>query len=271
MPWLLFALALLPAVWWLVEPWQRSLRRARWRREPLPASWRRLLRRRVPLVARLPPDLQLRLKGLMQVFLREKTFVGCAGLTVTEEMRVVVAAQACLPLLGATRGYYPALREVLLYPSAFVVERAVGEAGGVQSLQRRVLAGESWARGQVILAWDEVLAGAADARDGRNVVLHEFAHQLDQVKGRANGAPPLPDAAAYARWSAVMQAAFDALREQLARGEPTLLDPYAATEPAEFFAVASEAFFERGAELAERHPALYRELSGFYRVQTVMW
>ena len=268
---LLLLTGLLVLLGLLLQPLWRSRQRARWRREPLPAAWRRVLRRRVPLVARLPADQQLRLRGLMQVLLREKCFVGCGGLVLSEEMRLVVAAQAALPLLGHTRGYYPNLREILLYPTAFAVERPVTDGAGLQHLQRRALAGESWARGQVILAWDEVLAGAANARDGRNVVLHEFAHQLDQVKGHANGAPPLPDAESYARWSAVLQQAFDALRAQLARGEPTLLDAYAATEPAEFFAVASEVFFERGAELAAWHPALYRELAGFYRVQTVMW
>ncbi|WP_374659617.1 zinc-dependent peptidase [Inhella sp.] len=272
MAWLLLVPPLLLAAWWLVEPWQRSVRRARWRREPLPSAWRRVLRRRVPLIARLPADLQLRLKGLMQVFLREKRFVGCAGLRVTEEIRVVVAALACLPLLGHTRGYYPQLAEVLIYPSAFVAQRSHVDAAGVQHQGWQAMSGESWSRGQVVLAWDEVLAGAANADDGRNVVLHEFAHQLDQLKGAANGAPPLPDAAAYARWSGVMQTEFDALRGRLARGEPAgLLDPYGASEPAEFFAVASEVYFERGHEMAERHPALYRELAAYYRVDTAAW
>jgi Mlc titration factor MtfA (ptsG expression regulator) len=268
---LLFLAGLLLVAGLLLQPLLRSMRRGRLRRQPLPASWRRILRRRVPLVARLPADQQLRLKGLMQVFLAEKPIIGCAGLEVSEEMRVVIAAQACLPLLGRTRGYYPKLRQVLLYPGAFVVDRPAPLPGGVQLEQRRALAGESWSQGQVILSWQDVLQGALDPLDGRNVVVHEFAHQLDQVKGQANGAPPLADRFAQKRWSQVMQAEFDGLRQTLAQGGSSLLDPYAASEPAEFFAVASEHFFEQGALLAQQHPRLYRELAGFYGVDSAGW
>jgi len=268
---LLFLLGLALVATLAAAPWWRSMRRARLRRQPMPAAWRRILRRRVPLVARLPADLQLRLKGLMQVFLAEKPIVGCAGLQVSEEMRVVIAAQACLPLLGRTRDYYPKLGQVLLYPGAFVVDRPAPLPGGVQQEQRRALAGESWSQGQVILSWADVLAGAQDPGDGQNVVIHEFAHQLDQVKGFANGAPPLPDAAAYRRWSRALQLEYEALRERVAVGAPGLLNPYGATDPAEFFAVASECFFEQGLELSRQHPALYAELAGFYGVQSNSW
>ncbi|MFN4116287.1 MAG: zinc-dependent peptidase [Inhella sp.] len=268
---LLFLIGLVLVLALALQPLLQSLRRARLRRRPLPSAWRRILRRRVPLVARLPADQQLRLKGLMQVFLAEKPIIGCAGLVVSEEMRVVIAAQACLPLLGRTRGYYPKLAQVLLYPGAFMVERAAPLPGGVQQEQRRALAGESWSLGQVILSWQDVLDGAADARDGRNLVVHEFAHQLDQLTGQANGAPPLADRLAQRRWSRVMQTEFEHLRQTLAEGRRSLLDPYAASEPAEFFAVASEHYFEQGALLAQRHPQLYRELAGFYGVNTAAW
>ncbi len=265
-----FLLALLAATAIALWPlWVRH-RRERIAGQPFPAAWRRLLRRHVPLVARLPARQQLRLKGLMQVFLAEKPILGCRGLKVTDEMRVTIAALACLPLLGAARGLYPELRQVLLYPTAFVVDRPVTE-GGVQSDQRRVLAGESWSQGQVLLAWDEVKRGAATPGDGHNVVIHEFAHQLDQAGGPANGAPALPTAEAYRRWSTVMQNEFDALRWRLARGEPGLIDAYGATDPAEFFAVVSELFFERPLELAAGHPALYAELRGYYRLDPAGW
>jgi Mlc titration factor MtfA (ptsG expression regulator) len=267
---LLLLLGLLLVLALLLQPVWRSMRRARQRKAPLPNSWRRIVRRRVPLVASLPADQQMRLKGLMQVFLAEKPILGCAGLEVTDEMRVVIAAQACLPLLGHTRDYYPNLRQVLLYPGAFVVDRPALN-GQVQMEQRRVLAGESWVQGQVLLSWDEVRAGAAVADDGRNVVIHEFAHQLDQVKGFANGAPPLPGREVYEQWSRVLQAEFDALQARVARGESSLLDPYGATDPAEFFAVVSEVFFEQGALLAAQHPALYQQLKGFYGVETAAW
>ncbi|MFT7723066.1 MAG: zinc-dependent peptidase [Roseateles sp.] len=266
-----FALALLAAAGIALWPLWVRRRRARIAARPFPPAWRRLLRRHVPLVARLPARQQLRLKGLMQVFLAEKPVIGCRGLRVTDEVRVTIAALACLPLLGAARGLYPALRQVLVYPGAFVVDRPVSAAGGVLSEQRRVLAGESWSQGQVLLAWDEVKRGAATPGDGRNVVIHEFAHQLDQAGGAANGAPALPTAEAYRRWSAVMQHEFDALQSRLARDEPGLIDAYGATDPAEFFAVVSELFFERPADLAAAHPALYAELRGYYRLDPAGW
>ena len=259
------------AVWLGAAPWLLHRRRSRLRRQPFPQAWRRILRRRVPLVQRLPADLQLRLKQDIQVFLAEKPIIGCAGLKVTDEMRVTLAAQACLPLLGARRGYYPALTQILLYPGAFVVDRPHTGAAGVQSEQRRALSGESWAQGQILLSWSDVLNGAADPDDGHNVVIHEFAHQLDQAKGFANGAPALASRAAYARWSRVLQHEFNALNARLARGEDGLIDAYGATDPAEFFAVTSELFFERPLVLAQAHPLLYQQLSAYYRLQPLSW
>lgn len=270
-PLLLVALALLPLAWLIGAPLLRMRRRARLQRQPFPGEWRAVLRRSVPLVARLPADLQLRLKKLMQVFLAEKSFVGCGGLTVTLEMRLTIAALACLPLLGAARGLYPRLQEILVYPGAFVVQRSQLDAAGLQTESRQVLSGESWGRGQVVLSWADVQRDALTPGDGRNVVVHEFAHQLDQAKGFANGAPALRDRAAYARWSRVMQVEFDSLRWRAAQGLPSLLSDYGASEPAEFFAVASEVFFERPLELAEQHPALYQELARFYRLDPFSW
>jgi Mlc titration factor MtfA (ptsG expression regulator) len=247
-------------------------RHARLREQVFPAAWRRILRRRVPLVARMPPPLQWRLKAHIQVLLAEKPFIGCRGLHVTEEMRVTVAAQAALLLLGQARpGYFPGLRQILLYPGPFVVQRIEPQGGGVLHEQRQVLSGESWQQGQVILSWDDVIAGAADPADGHNVVLHEFAHQLDQETGAANGAPALRDAAQAARWPQVMRAAFAALQEQAAQGRPGVLNPYGASSEAEFFAVATEVFFEQPAALAAEQPALYAELARYYGVSPLAW
>lgn len=267
----IFGLGLILIAWLAGQPLWQAQRRAALQRRPFPAEWRQILRQRVPLVQRLPAAQQLRLKRLMQVFLAEKAFIGCAGLSVTDEMRVSIAAQACLPLLGAARGYYPRLRQILLYPGAFIVERSAPGPAGLQMEQRQALAGESWVQGQVLLSWQDVLEGAADPGDGRNVVIHEFAHQLDQVKGHANGAPPLAGRRAYQRWSSVMQKEFDALRERAALGLPSLLDDYGATDPAEFFAVLSELFFECPQALAEQHPALYQELARYYRLDPLSW
>lgn len=268
---IILGLGLLLALWFATAPLMQARRRARQRRQPFPPAWRRILRRRVPYVQRLPADLQLRLKQDMQVFLAEKPIIGCAGLSVTDDMRIAIAAQACLPLLGARRGYYPALKQILLYPGAFVVDRPHASPGGVQSEQRRALAGESWVQGQVLLSWQDVEQGAADPDDGHNVVIHEFAHQLDQAKGHANGAPILASKAAYTRWSRVMQAEFDALQRRVGQGEDGVIDAYGATDPAEFFAVTSELFFERPLALAVAHPALYEQLSVYYRLQPLSW
>lgn len=198
--------ALALVLWWALQGWWADRRRANWRAQPFPAAWRRILRRRVPLIARLPPPLQRRLKGQVQALLAEVPVIGCRGLEVTDEMRVTIAAQAALLLLGQT-ARFENLRQILLYPATFVADRSVIVAGGVQQPQRQVLAGESWGHGQVVLSWDAVRDGAAVPDDGQNVVLHEFAHQLDQATGPANGAPRLTDSARVAQWAAVMEQA----------------------------------------------------------------
>ena len=213
----------------------------------------------------MPADLRAKLEGHVQVFMHEKNFVGCDGFQVTDEVRVTIAAQACLLILGRDSHYFPKLRDILVYPSAFVVERVVG-GPMLQSDSTRVLSGESWTHGQIVLSWSDVVQGAAITDDGRNVVIHEFAHQLDQEKGYANGAPWLGRRDRYPRWSRVMNEEFARLQQSAATGEPSLFNPYGATEPAEFFAVVSEAFFEQPRIFAHYHPALYEELGGVYRV-----
>jgi Mlc titration factor MtfA (ptsG expression regulator) len=236
--------------------------------------WRKVLQRRVPLLRRLPVDLQLQLRKYIQVFIAEKDFIGCAGLQVTEEMRVVIAAQACLLVLNRSMRHYDHVRQILVYPGSFLVRRTVTDDIGVQRDQRQALSGESWAQGQVVLSWQDTLEGAAVADDGRNVVLHEFAHQLDQENGAAQGAPlPAAGDTQYSpqRWKEVLSQAFDHLQSEVQRDEQGIFDHYGAQSPAEFFAVATETFFERGAELAEHYPGLYQELSGYYKLDPANW
>lgn len=253
--------------------WRAYQRRKVWQ-QPFPARWRRVLQRRVPIVQRLPVDLQLQLKKHMQVFIAEKAFIGCAGLKVTEDMRVVVAAQACLLLLNRPADYFRNVRQILMYPQAFVVNRSSTDFAGVQQDNRQALAGESWTQGQVILSWQDTLEGAAIADDGRNVVIHEFAHQLDQENGKATGAP-LPNLGDHRydaqRWQSVMGQAFAHLQYETQNGIQGLLNHYGAQDPAEFFAVVSEAFFEQGAALAIHYPAVYAELQAYYKVNPAAW
>ena len=248
----------------------RLWRRQRIARRPFPAAWRDIVRRRVPLARELPAAQQLRLKKHIQVLLADVPFIGCAGLQVSDEVRVTIAAQAAFLLLGRG-GSFGNLREVLVYPGHFVVPRSEVGAGGVVHEARDVLAGQSWQRGQVIVAWDAVRDGAADPHDGANVVMHEFAHQLDQDTGAANGAPYVGRGALQQAWARVMNQEFDALRVRLARAEPGLIEPYAATSPAEFFAVTTELFFEKPDALAAERPELYEQLERCYRLDPASW
>lgn len=265
-------LALMLIAWFIWQPRLVTQRRERQQAEAIPPAWRAIVRRNVPLAASLPADLQVQLRRHMQVFLAEKAFVGCQGQVIDDEVRVTIAAQACLLLLNRPTDYYPSLRQVLVYPSAFAVDIEHTDEIGVVQSGRDWRAGESWQQGQVILSWEDVLTGAADPHDGWNVVIHEFAHQLDSESGLTNGSPALPNRERQASWSRVMQREFDALVAAVGRGEEnTFLDPYGASDPVEFFAVVTEAFFEQGPELRAEHPPLYEELLAFYKVDTSAW
>jgi Mlc titration factor MtfA (ptsG expression regulator) len=263
--------ALLVVAWLVGEPFLIERRRRRLRAKPFPPAWREILHRRVPRVARMPTPLRQELEQHINVFLAEKSFAGCAGFEIDDEVRLTIAAQACLLILNRRTGYYPNLRQILVYPGAFIVERLRPEPSGVLQEHRQALSGESWAHGQVVLSWEDAVEGAAIADDGRNVVIHEFAHQLDQEKGYANGAPLLGGRARYPRWSRVLAEAFATLRHQALLQQPSLFSHYGASNPAEFFAVVSEVFFEQPRSMAAEHPALYGELRGLYRVDPAAW
>ena len=202
----------LPPVW-------KTYRRKKIQQQPFPAAWRQILKHRMPYFRALPADLQLQLKKLIQVFVAEKQFVGCADLVVTDEMKVTIAAQACLLLLNKPPHYYPKLKQILIYPAAFVVPKAQSDTAGVVSEVAQVRLGESWQTGQIILSWVDTLKSAAICNDGHNLVIHEFAHQLDQLKGQATGAPLLSSTQAYKEWSLVLSREYEQLQKQLAEKE----------------------------------------------------
>lgn len=268
---ILTCLGLLLVLWFLGAPWLTERKRQALRIKPFPAAWREVLKLRVPYVRLLPANLQLQLKQHIQVFLAEKPFIGCNGQPITDEVRVTIAAHACLLILNRPSHYYPKLRQILVYPDSFVVERDQIDPIGLTHRARQELAGESWSEGQVILSWQDTLAGAAVVDDGQNVAIHEFAHQLDQETGSANGAPMLARRAHYQRWAKVMAAEFSALQAQAARGEASLFSDYGATDPGEFFAVISEVFFEQPGPMADAHPNLYRELCQYYQLDPLSW
>lgn len=239
--------------------------------KPFPAAWRTILSRSIPIYGSMSGDLQHQLHQLVQQFLHEKKFVGCAGLEITDEMRLAIAGQACLLLLNRPTRVYPTLHAVLVYPSAFMVPRKQVDEAGVVTEARQDLLGESWGDGRVILSWDHVQRGAADWTDGHNVVLHEFAHQLDSESGSNNGAPYLGSADNYRNWSEVLSRDFANLQADAMYRQDSVMDHYGATNPAEFFAVATETFFEKPWQMAEQHAALYAELFKFYRVDPRAW
>jgi len=231
-----------------------------------------------PFYHRLPEADQRELQGHVQVFLAEKSFEGCGGLIMTDEIRVCIAAQACLLLLHRNTDYYPELRSIVVYPSSFLVKTTRHLGSGVLEESHQARLGEAWQQGAVVLAWDAVCQGTAQPDDGRNVVFHEFAHQLDFEDGRADGAPVLGRGDAwsaqksrYAAWARVLSAEFERLRAEVLAGKNAVLDGYGATDPAEFFAVATESFFERPLEMREKHPDLYEELKQYYRQDPAQW
>ena len=201
----------------------------------------------------------------------EKEFVGCRGLIVTPEMKLAVAAQACLLVSNRPTRPYERLYSVLLYPDAFIVPQEETDEAGVVTQHESVLTGEAWETHRIILSWEDIQASAQEPGSGYNVVLHEFAHYLDAEDGDANGAPPLGDAQRYERWSRVMSDEYEKLRAAAENGAETLIDPYGAEDPAEFFAVATESFFEQPRELKQRHAALYIELMNYYRLDPASW
>ena len=264
------ALAVLAGL--LVPPLLRRRRRRRAFSQALPDPMRAAIARNVPVTRSLPPDLARRLDGLTISFLAEKQFVGCNGLEISDEIRATIAAQACLLLLGRP-GLYDELQSILVYPGAFWVEDEVHDDDGLVTQRRRELSGEAWDSHRIILSWEDIEETALRPADGYNVVLHEFAHYLD-AEGR--GLAPLPPQAAgrvrsIDSWHQELLAEYAALCAAVDRGEPTFLDPYAAEDEIEFFAVASEEFIECSAELRAAHPRLHSLLREFYGIDPAAW
>ncbi|MHB1590775.1 MAG: M90 family metallopeptidase [Sulfuricella sp.] len=207
----------------------------------------------------------VRLRELATWFLDQKSITDAQGLEVTPPMRVAVAAQACLLILNLGVEYFDGWVEVILYPGAFRVNHEKMDSLGLVHNEESALSGESWLRGPVILSWDDVERDTYRGRAGYNVVLHEFAHKLDGLNGGANGMPPLHRGMSREQWTEAMSAAYDALCLQLAAGEAVFINPYAATSPAEFFAVVTEYFFTAPDILKKECPGVYRQLALFYR------
>lgn len=245
----------------------KKWRRKRQMKQPFPDEWRKILQKNVPYYRHLPSEMQSRLEGFTNIFLNEKRFEGCAGLEITDEVRVTIAAQACILLLGIDdlSYFYEDLRSVLVYPESYVakVKNTHNSFFVEEGFQQRE--GEAWSRGLIVLAWDEVKQGASDIQDGQNLVFHEFAHQLDYDYGATEQVESADDESSFLSWAWVVGNEYNNFLRALKRNQQTLIDEYGATNLAEFFAVVTEAFFEKPRELKKKHPELYQQLTEFYR------
>ncbi|MFK7790078.1 MAG: zinc-dependent peptidase [Phycisphaeraceae bacterium] len=243
----------------------RNKRRKRLRATPLPEAWWAIIDESVPMVAEMDRADREELGGIVQILMHEKTFEGCDGLIITDTIRLTILAQAGILLLHRDTGYYPTLKTILVYPSTYFAnhQQALPDGTVIEGPQARL--GESWYQGSLVLAWDNVQSSAWNHDDGRNVTLHEFAHQLDGVATGMDGAPDLQCKERYRSWARVLGREYEQLVDNLHKGHKTKIDPYAATNPPEFFAVATEYFFEKPRMMKRHHPELYEELAGFYQ------
>lgn len=247
----------------------RRLRRNRLASQPFPIAWQHLLMDRMALYRRLPASARERVHQNTLLIMDEVNFYGCAGLTVTDSMKVLVAAHGGLLIAGLSMDYYHALRSILIYPGAYRASIELRD-GPVMTQSEQDRLGESWEQGRVILSWDSLSREAADPESPSNVALHEFSHQLDQVDGAADGAPPLASGKAAAHWQAVFTDAWHRLQTR-GQGEDGVIDNYGAQDPAEFFAVVTEAFFLTADGLRREEPELYDCLAQFYKLSPADW
>jgi len=245
--------------------WFKKWRRNQIANQQFPQQWLQIIEKSVPLYNRLPPHDKIELQRHILIFIAEKRFEGCGGLKITDEIKVIIAAQACMLLLHRKTDYYPGLSSILVYPHAFIAHRAEHLASGIVAEGPQILRGQSWRRSSVVLSWDDVKHGAADIHDGQNVVFHEFAHQIDSSCGKGDSSEVLKTTSSYIAWARVLQKDYERLKIAAQQNHPAFLNKYGAANPAEFFAVATEFFFERPKELKILHPDLFDELKRFYQ------
>jgi len=224
-----------------------------------------------PLLERLPADLQARVQGVTRLLMAEKSFEGCGGLELTGDMIPLICAQAALLQMGEGADYFPGLDSILVYPEAFVVDHPRYDELGLVTEDEEELAGESWQRGAVILSWHDVQRESADPEAGYNVVLHEFAHQLDDQTGEADGTPLLADSSLAARWSKAFSEAFERHGGALAKDQHVLFDENAADSPAEFFATTAEVFFTLPGDLSGAFSDVYHVMREFLGLDPASW
>ncbi len=266
--WVLF-LALVVAGIFGFRYWSKRRLRAGLLTSSLSDQQRAIVANQVPLTRKLPTELRGRLEGKINLFLNQVDFVGCNGLDVTEDMKLSIAAQACL-LIANTDTWYENLHTILIYPGAFK-SRMTRQNGYVLTERETVRTGESWSRGPVVLSWQHTKQGASDDEDGHNVVFHEFAHQIDDLSGHTDGVPILNKDQKFTEWAEAFVSAYDRHVHSVHAGHRTVIDAYGAEGPEEFFAVSVEVFFEQPAALKRSEPAVYEQLSRLFQLEPEKW
>jgi Mlc titration factor MtfA (ptsG expression regulator) len=264
----LFAIAVAILWVWRTRVAKRE-RRRELRAKTFPEAWKSILEKNLHAYSVMPEEVKEQLHGHMHVFLHEKRFEGCGGLTLTEEMRVTIAAQACLLLLNRETNYFPKLTTVLVYPGSFIGEDVLGQDGMMVEDSPR--AGEAWFSGPVVISWGDFVRETGVPGSKSNVITHEFAHRLDFEDGIADGTPILGDRRHYSSWAKVLGREYKVLREKTEKAKRTMLDKYGATDPMEFFAVVTESFFEAPQRLKRVHPELYEVFRTFYKIDPAAW
>jgi Mlc titration factor MtfA (ptsG expression regulator) len=248
----------------LVFAWFAEHRREEIREQPFPEEWLGYLEKNVAHYRCLSESEQATLRDDLRILLKEKTWEGGGGLELTAEMQVTIAAEASLLLLGLDHEYYPNVESIVVYPRDYIAPARTRDPSGVVDEYGSTRLGEAWDIGPVLLSWSDARSGSINPTDGHNVVLHEFAHKLDMRDGTADGVPKLEDDAQYDSWAEVMSKEFQELVAQTEKGHKSLLDSYGTTNAAEFFAVATECFFEKSVLMQAQHPRLYAALRAFY-------
>jgi|SaaInlV_100m_DNA_5_1039725.scaffolds.fasta_scaffold00450_11 MtfA peptidase len=224
----------------------------------------------VSLYRKLPKKFQQELHGCIQIFLDSKEFVGCSEVQITEEIQLTVAANACLLLLTRNIRDFPGFKTILIYPDTYHVPQT-SQKGDLEVRHVSGRAGESWYRGPIVLSWGDVIRGSKNEEDGFNVVLHEFAHKLDEQNAVMDGLPILREENSYSEWAEVLSEEYKKFQTRVSQGKNRVIDSYGATSPVEFFAVATESFFEKPTQMQRRLPKLYKQLSDFYGVDPANW
>lgn len=242
---------------------RRWRRKSVLRRNPVPDLLWRACIAALPLLHRLTPEELARLREQVALFMAEKSFSGANDFVIDDALILSTAAQACLPILNLDFSLYDDWETIIVYPAEFVVNHEYTDEAGIVHVTRDILAGEAWLRGPLIVSAEDVKR--CGSLDGVNVVIHECAHKLDMLNGDANGYPPLHRDMSTARWSEVFQSAYDDFSARVERDEHTDIDPYAAENPAEFFAVLSEAFFTTPSLLKQSYGQVYSQLKDYYR------